>query len=96
MDNGEHVVTQWRMTAGPELSQINMAPQLILDLNPRDPRAFTIHDRSFMGNDEYISTEGSSGFFDGNTVTMEFWVDKGQASVAGEKKTHYQFTGTRQ
>ncbi|WP_157977137.1 hypothetical protein [Taibaiella helva] len=96
MDDKQESITQWQMQAGPEIGQLSMAPDLVLQLNAQDPRVFTIKDRSFMGNNRYIRSEGSSGFFNGDQVTIEFWTDEGASVVAGEKLTHYTFTGVRQ
>lgn len=95
MDNGNQATTQWYFNTGPEIGELSLSPDMIVKLDPKDPRAFKIKDRSFMGNNLYIREEGSSGFFNGNTVTMEFWMDEGKTAVPGEKLIHYTFTGER-
>jgi hypothetical protein len=96
LDNGNHAITLWKVQAGPVPGELSLSTDIILQLNPDDPREFTIKDRSFMGNNLYIRTENSFGFFDNNTVTMEFWADEGATVEPGEKLIHYSFNGTRQ
>ncbi|WP_118975565.1 hypothetical protein [Taibaiella koreensis] len=96
LDDSQQTTTQWQMQAGPEIGQLSMAPDLVLQLDEKDPRVFTIKDRSLMGNNRYIRSKGSKGFFNGSEVTMEFWADEGSSVVPGEKLIHYTFTGTRQ
>jgi len=88
--------TQWQMQAGPEIGQLSMAPDVVLQLNAKDTRIFTIKERSFMGNNLYIRSEGSTGFFNRDSVRMEFWMDEGQSVEPGEKLIHYRFSGIRQ
>lgn len=95
LDNGSVVITQWQMQAGPEISELSMAPDLTVQLNAQDPRMFTFKDRSFMGNNRYIRSEGSSGFFNGDSVRMEFWMDEGKSVQPNEKLIHYRFDGVR-
>ncbi len=96
MDNSSTAATtQWYFNTGPEIGELSLSPDITLELDPKDPRAFKVKDRSFMSNNLYIREEGSSGFFNGKTVTMEFWMDEGKTVVPGEKLIHYTFTGER-
>ncbi len=96
LDNGSNTTTQWKVLAGPELGELSLSPDIILQLNPKDPREFTIKNRSFMGNNLYIRSENSFGFFNENAVSIEFWADEGASAEPGEKLIHYTFTGTKQ
>lgn len=95
LNDSQQIITQWNATTGSDISQVSFAPDFILQLNARDPRSFVIKDRSFLGNNKYIRSEGSKGLFLGDSLSMDFWMDEGPTVDAGEQLFHYSFKGRK-
>lgn len=87
-------MTQWEAKPGVEISEIAMANGLILILDARDPRSFTVKDRSRF-NEMYIRTEGSKGMFTDDSMTISFYMDEGAPVEPNEPLTHYTFKGKK-
>ena len=87
-------MTQWEAKSGSEVSEIAIANGLIFVLNASDPRSFTVKDRSRF-NDMYIRSEGSKGMFTDDSMTVAFYMDKGQPAEPNEELTYYTFSGKK-